>query len=73
MPRRWVGAIVGNGRRRVNPVSAVFPERDAILATLGRHKTAKACVYIRALADVDEKALERLVAASYADNKRRHG
>jgi hypothetical protein len=40
------------------------PERDALLARLGKHRTGKACLYIKRLADVDQAALEELVAAS---------
>ncbi len=42
------------------------PEREALLAGLGRHKLGKGCLYVRRLADVDSKALERLFAASVA-------
>ena len=44
-----------------------------LLATLGRHKMGKACLYVRQLADVDMKVLEKLVAGSVAEIKRRYG
>lgn len=44
-----------------------------LLATLGRHKMGKACLYVRQLADVDLKVLEKLVAGSVAEVRRRHG
>lgn len=44
-----------------------------LLATLGRHKMGKACLYVRQLADVDVKVLEKLVAGSVAEVRRRHG
>lgn len=44
-----------------------------LLAQLGRHKMGKACLYIRKLADVDMAVLERLIAESVADIKRRYG
>ena len=47
------------------------PERPDLLAKLGRHTTGKACVYIKALADVDMAVLRELIAASLADNRRR--
>jgi len=50
-----------------------FPRREELLAKLGKHKTAKACLYIRRLGDVDTKVLEQLVAASVAERKRLHG
>lgn len=50
-----------------------FPERDGLLAVLGKHKVAKACLYIRKLDDVDTKVLHKLVVASVAARKSRHG
>ena len=52
---------------------ASFPGRDELYAKLGRHKMAKACLYIRKLSDVDLKVLEQLVVGSVAEMKRRHG
>ena len=49
-----------------------FEGRDALLARLGEHKTGKVCVYIKRLDDVDLKVLEKLVARSIADTKRRY-
>lgn len=43
-----------------------FAGREALLARLGRHRTGKSCLYIKRLADVDERALEELVAGSLA-------
>ncbi len=50
-----------------------FPEREALLAQLGRHKAGKGCLYLRRLSDVDLQVLERLVTASYAAVKARYG
>jgi hypothetical protein len=36
----------------------------ALLAKLGKHKTGRACLYLKRLADVDMKVLEQLVVAS---------
>lgn len=52
---------------------ASFPERDALLAKLGKHKVAKACLYVRRLADIDPAVLEQLVANSVAERRRRTG
>ena len=52
---------------------ADFPQRDALLAQLGKHKTGKACLYLRRLGDIDLEVLERLVAGSVAARKQRHG
>ena len=48
-------------------------ERKDLLAKLGKHKTAKACLYLRRLGDVDLEVLERLIADSVAERKRNHG
>jgi hypothetical protein len=42
-----------------------FPEYDALLAKLGRHKRSKACLYLGKLADVDEGVLEEIARRSY--------
>ena len=43
-----------------------FSDSEALLAKLGKHKTGKACLYIKRLADVDQQVLEALVAKSVA-------
>ncbi len=53
-------------------IAAGFEGRDGLLAKLGEHRTGKVCVYIRRLANVDLKVLEKLVARSVADTKRRY-
>lgn len=47
--------------------------KEKLLSKLGKYKTAKGCLYIRKLADVDAKVLERLVADAVAARTRRHG
>lgn len=49
-----------------------FPRRGELLGKLGRHKTAKACLYVRRLSDVDLKVLEQLVTASVKQRKLNH-
>ena len=39
-------------------------EYDRLLATLGKHSTGKACLYIKRLEHVDMDALEELVTRS---------
>ena len=60
------------GRELVFYIAEDFEGRDVLLARLGKHKTGKVCVYIRRLADVDLKVLEKLVGRSVADTKRRY-
>jgi hypothetical protein len=50
-----------------------FPRREELLSKLGKHKMAKACLYVRKLSDVDLKVLEQLVVDSIAARKRNHG
>jgi Domain of unknown function (DU1801) len=47
-------------------------DQTRLLATVGKHRMGKACLYFRRLADLDLKVLEQLVAASVAEIKRRH-
>jgi len=42
-----------------------------LLATLGKHKAGKGCLYVKRLADIDMGVLERIVAWSVADTRRR--
>lgn len=44
--------------------SSRFPNREALLEKLGKHKTAKACVYIKKLDDIDTSVLKEMIAAS---------
>jgi hypothetical protein len=49
-----------------------FPERETLLKKLGKHKTGKSCLYVRKLEDVDTVVLEKLVAGSIAEARRRY-
>ena len=40
------------------------PKQAELLEKLGKHKTGKGCLYIKKLADVDEKVLEKVIAAA---------
>jgi hypothetical protein len=53
-------------------LSGDFPRRAELLSKLGKHKSAKACLYVSKLADVDLTVLEQMVAASTAERKRKH-
>ena len=45
-------------------IMAGFSEFDALMNKLGQYKTGKSCLYIKSLADVDEKVLEQLINRS---------
>lgn len=38
---------------------------DALLAKLGTHKMGKSCLYVKHMADIDTKVLEKMVAQAY--------
>lgn len=46
-----------------------YPE---LLAKLGPHKTGVSCLYVKRLADLDLKVLEKLVAQSVKDVRKRY-
>ena len=61
------------GRELVLYVDVEGDKQQGLLAKLGKHKMGKVCLYIKRLADVDAAVLERIVAGSVAEVKRRHG
>lgn len=58
--------LVGFSPRKANMtiyISGGFDGADAVLAKLGKHTTGKGCLYVKRLADVDLKVLEKLLAS----------
>lgn len=49
-----------------------FPEADALLSKLGKHKRSVGCLYINKLSDVDEKILRDIIKKSYHHMKKTH-
>lgn len=49
-----------------------FSGSEALLPKLGKHTTGKGCLYIKKLAEVDQKLLEALVVKSVAARRARH-
>lgn len=49
-----------------------FESRERLLAELGKHKTGKACLYIKRLSDVQIPVLEKLISESVAHIRRRY-
>ena len=43
------------------------PRADEILSRLGKHRRGKSCLYVKKLADIDEKVLRELVDFSVAE------
>ena len=48
------------------------PAMKALLARLGKHKTAVACLYIKRLSDVEMPVLEQLIEQSIAETRKRY-
>ena len=48
-----------------------FDEAKALLAKLGKHTTGKGCLYIKKLADVDQRVLQTLIVKSVAGKRKR--
>ena len=59
---------VGFSPRSANLVFYVggFPDYEALLERLGKHKRSKACLYVNRLADVDLDVLEQIVRRTFA-------
>jgi hypothetical protein len=73
--REGDAAAVGfspRARELVVYLSADAPDRDALLAKLGKHRTGKSCLYIRSLADVDHSVLRQLIERSLAAVRKRY-
>lgn len=68
-----VAGFAIRGRDIVLYLSMESEEQRALLARLGRHRTGKACLYIRQLADLDLAVLEALVANSVAQVRQQYG
>lgn len=51
-------------------LSCRLDRHAALLAKLGRHTAGKGCLYVKRLADVDLKVLERLLAEAVAETRK---
>lgn len=61
------------GRELVVYLDTEGQEQKSLLSKLGKHRTGKVCLYFKQLADLDKSVLEKLIAGSVADLKRRYG
>jgi hypothetical protein len=52
-------------------IMAGFGFEKDLMRRLGKHTTGKACLYLRQLADVDTKVLDRLIRSSVKEMKAR--
>lgn len=46
-----------------------FEDRESLLSQLGKHKSSKACVYVKKLEDIDEAVLAKMTVNSIATVK----
>jgi Domain of unknown function (DU1801) len=49
-----------------------FRDEKALLAKLGKHSTGKFCLYIKKLADVDLRVLEKIIAKAVAQTRAKY-
>lgn len=49
-----------------------LPQIAALLDRLGTHRTAKSCLYIKRLADIDLTVLEQIIAFAVVEMRRRY-
>lgn len=68
-----VAGFAIRGRELVVYLVADTEEQRFLLSQLGKHKLGKSCLYFKQLADLDGSALEKLVAGSVAEVRRRYG
>ena len=50
--------------------ASAFKTKDQLLEKLGNHKTGVGCVYIKKLADIDTKILEKIIIDSVEELRR---
>ena len=68
-----VAGFAIRGRELVLYLLAESDEQKALRSKLGKHKMVKSCLYFKRLADLDRAVLERLIAGSVAEVRRRYG
>lgn len=68
-------ALVGFAPRKGDITIYIVPGFEAyqtLLSGLGKHKTAKVCLYVKRLADIDLKVLDQLITNAVEEMKRRY-
>jgi len=50
-------------------LSSAFEKRDELLKQFGKHKSSKACIYIKKIEDINVDVLKKMVAASLKYSK----
>ncbi len=49
-----------------------FSGYETLMKKLGKYKTGKSCLYIKTLADVDEKVLQQLISKSVVEMRKKY-
>ena len=60
------------GRELVVYLAPYHSGLEPLLARLGPHKMTKSCLHLKRLAEVDKSVLQKVLAESIAETKRRH-
>ena len=60
--------LIAFSPRKAATVLYGLSDSEALLPKLGKHTRGKGCVYIKKLADVDQKVLETMVAKAVAES-----
>jgi hypothetical protein len=68
-----LAAFAIRGREMVIYLLPDPKKQKSLLSRLGPHKMGKSCLYFKRLADLDRSVLEKLVAGSVAEVRRRYG
>jgi hypothetical protein len=66
--------ILGFSPRKQNITLYVwgpYKQLEEWMPKLGKFKTSKGCLYIKSLADVDEKILKKIITFTYSEKKKR--
>jgi hypothetical protein len=53
-------------------LSSEFDKSEELLAKFGKHKTAKACIYIKKIEDINVDILKKMIAASFKHTKAKY-
>jgi hypothetical protein len=53
-------------------LSSEFDKREELLQQFGKHKTAKSCIYIKKIENINVEILKKMVAASFKHTKAKY-
>jgi Domain of unknown function (DU1801) len=53
-------------------LSGTFNQREELLQKFGKHKSGKACIYVKKLSDIDVEILKQMLVNSVKETKRKY-